>query len=280
MSGNKLNPSKNNESHPHQPINPKMRSIILSCSFLLILAGSLLLNLQSVAIQEIPLNASIMVLLFFFAVICILSLSLLTWSYFTRTVYLKEGPALVPERWGEVINDISLSNREQISYNKVALQKLIESVNNSEKKYDELLSSFLLLQKNLSERDAEIKRLKQGHDFVIFKKFLSRFVKIDRSLCEMSNQESEEFSAKELNFLIMLMADALEECGVQKTTIDIGTDYRTCGAEVADNPDVVENHEGADDFGIISVKSPAYVLPGEGPATVLSPAKVTINRKK
>ena len=55
------------------------------------------------------------------------------------------------------------------------------------------MESFTVLQTTLDSRDKEIQRLKKGYDSEIFRKFLGRFIRVDKALCE------ELYSAKTEN---------------------------------------------------------------------------------
>lgn len=93
----------------------------------------------------------------------------------------------------------------------------------------ELLQAFTTLQTALNEKDAEIKRLKKGYDEEIFRRFLRRFIKLDKSFKEeiSDHPSDDEQGRRTLKQLQIELGFALEECGVSKFSPKIGSNFRT-----------------------------------------------------
>lgn len=207
-----------------------------------------------------------------------ISLLGLFWMYFTRSVYLKDGPALVPEKWGAIIAELTDRSEQTRLHVKQSLAEIEVRVDIQAQKSDALLESFLTLQNALSAKDSEIDRLRKGHDAKVFKAFLNRFIRVDRALAELKEELASEGHEKNYNYLYRIMQDALEECGVERRLPEIGSDFRDAGASVADDPMVKQCDDVADDFKIAEVNTPAYIIEGQGGVEVIVPAKVTIFR--
>ena len=244
--------------------------------------SSIIINITFLISDERPpeTNTSVQNWLLVFGLLIVTagSLTFSFWCYYARSVHLKDGPALVPEKWSVVLYDLL---RHWNLYQKQS-QTLLEKVSADSKKQgnqaDELLNSFLTLQEALSTRDAEISRLRQGYDAKIYKRFLQRFIRIDRSLREMVHEFEGEEGQKNYKYLSRLMEDALEECGVEPFLPEIGSDYRDAGPQVADDPKTVTTQEEAENFKILEVETAGYVINGEGETEVIVPSRVVILR--
>jgi hypothetical protein len=204
------------------------------------------------------------------------SLGISFWLYYIRSLYLKDGPALVPEKWGVLLADLThVTNQTNI--NTVEnLSSLIRESSHLSRKSEALLESFLTLQETISNRDEEIARLKKGYDSKIFKRFITRFIRVSIALHEVRREASDSDQAKNYKYLCRLIQSALEECGVEQLSPEIGVDYRQLGSEVDDDPKIIDTNDGSRNFLVASVESPSYMIEGEGDREIILPAKVTI----
>ncbi len=211
-------------------------------------------------------------------VVTSISLVISFWTYYVRSIYIKDGPALVPEKWGAIIGELIKSSEISDARFQKILGKVQKSSEEQSKKSNDLLESFLTLQNALNSKDDEIARLKKGYDAKIFKRFLMRFIRVDRSLGEMQEESENEKESKNYKYLSRIMQDALEECGVGRFTPEIGSDYRDAGPQIADDPTVLPADDESQDFKIAAVESVGYILEGEGDVEVVVPSKVSIFR--
>ncbi len=211
-------------------------------------------------------------------VVTSISLVISFWTYYVRSIYIKDGPALVPEKWGAIIGELIKSSQTSDTRFQKILGKVQKSSEEQSKKSNDLLESFLTLQNALNSKDDEIARLKKGYDAKIFKRFLMRFIRVDRSLGEMQEESENEKESKNYKYLSRIMQDALEECGVERFTPEIGSDYRDEGPQIADDPTVLPADDESQDFKIAVVESVGYILEGEGDVEVVVPSKVSIFR--
>lgn len=205
-----------------------------------------------------------------------LGLGISFWMYYARTVYLKNGPALVPERWGHILAELGHVTNQANMNTVESLTAVLKASNYQTEKSESLLESFLTLQQAISTRDDEISRLRKGHDAKIFKRFVSRFIRVSVALEEIREEAKDSDQAKNYKYLCRLIQNALEDCGVEQIRPEINSDYREAGPEIADDPTLITTNDSTLDFKIASVESPAYVIEGEGDREIIIQAKVSV----
>ena len=205
-----------------------------------------------------------------------ISLGVSFWLYYVRSVFLKDGPALVPEKWGVYLEKMRYVIGDSSSRTNESLSALVSASAHQTEKANSVLDSFLTLQEAISSRDDEIKRLRKGQDATVFKRFLARFIRVSTALEAIRKECAGTEQEKNYKYLCRLMEAALEECGLELWSPDIGSDYRELGEEVADDPDHVSTDDPSLNFKIASIDSPAYIVEGQGDREVIVQAKVTI----
>ena len=205
-----------------------------------------------------------------------ISLGVSFWLYYIRSVLLRDGPALVPEKWGVYLEKMRYVIGESNSRTAESLSALVSASAHQTEKADSVLDSFLTLQEAISSRDDEIKRLRKGQDATVFKRFMARFIRVSTVLEEIHQECAGSEQEKNYKYLCRLMEAALEECGLELWSPEIGSDYRELGEEVADDPNHVSTDDPSLDFRIASIDSPAYIVEGQGDREVIVQAKVTI----
>mgnify|MGYP006142916225 FL=1 len=203
-----------------------------------------------------------------------LSISISFYLYKWRKILLSNPNMVVPEEWakhlmamGNNINNINATVTK-------TLGSVKNETSNNTVKISQMTDTYMELQLALDEKDNEIKRLKKGYDAEIFKRFISRFVRIEQSLDDFISEEGEMES---YTFLKRLFEDAFEECGVYKFKPDIGEDYRKA-IGVADNPKKEKTTEPTQDFKIFEVIEEGYQVVNGDVTDVIIPAKVKIYR--
>lgn len=261
--------------------NPKPLSVIAVIGIAVAVAIfliSITLNVSLLSISDGSDNSSTLnwVVVIGSLLIGSVSLGISFWIYYARTIYLKEGPALVPERWGHILATLGHVT-EQSNHNTVeALTSVLKASEQQFEKSEGLLESFLTLQQAISARDDEIARLKKGYDTKVYKRFLNRFIRVSVSLEEIREEAKDSDQSKNYTYLCRLIQNALDDCGVEQVKPEINSDYREAGPEVADDPKLVSTEDPSLDFKIASVESPAYTVEGEGDREILIPAKVSV----
>ena len=198
------------------------------------------------------------------------------WLYYVRALVLKDGPALVPEKWGALLARLSYDTKKSRESIVGEIKHVLDGSQKQQNRVEELFESFLTLQQAISARDEEINRLKQGHDSKVFKRFLIRFIKVGVAITEVKNNTKDAEQLKNLTYVDRLIKNALEECGLVEIMPELAKDYRDFGLEVADGPNIIETDDENLNFKIASVQSPTYAIEGEGQNTVIIPSRVTI----
>jgi len=212
--------------------------------------------------------------------ISITSLILAVWLYYVRVVYLKNGPALVPEGWGEKLDRSTHSVEELRAHSSDLSQLLKHSTGLNKKSYEDLINNFSTLRDSLNAREKEIERLRSGYDNKIFKSFLRRFLRVDRAIKTSIPEDSDKENQKKYRYISRLMEDALDECGVEAIEPELGADFRDMGSEVSDDPKSKETSDPSMDFKISEIVSTGYKIVGQEVNEVIIPATVEIFRLK
>lgn len=268
---------------PHLTPNSGMVSIfkvLALASIVSLLVVSLLLNVSLLVVdsekprtdgfQEMVLLGSLLIVM--------VSLSVNFWLYYVRTMYLKDGPALVPEKWARTIVGLTKVIEKSNVATVQTLKSVSEASNFQTRKSEGLLESFLTMQSTIDNRDEEIARLRKGYDAKVFKRFIKGFIGVSIALEEIREEEKESDQHRNYKFLCRKIQNVLEDCGVENVFPETGADYRELGDEVEDDPDSVTTNSIELDYAVESVVSPAYVLVGEGDTDVIVPARVKIYR--
>ena len=131
----------------------------------------------------------------------------------------------------------------------------------------------MTLQGALDERENEIRRLKRGYDREIFRKFVTRFIRVDQTVEDF--QRAGLADENGLDQLRRLLGDAFAECSVERFRPEIGGDYRQ-EFRVADNPKKATAKNPEDEFRIIEVLESGYLIRNTEGNEILIPAKVKI----
>jgi len=105
---------------------------------------------------------------------------------------------------------------------------LNEGIGGARESSAQVLEAFTGLQDALSEKDKEIQRLRAGYDAEIYRRFLNRFLRLERTLNEEIEDASDESTEllELLKELRILLNDAFLDCGLEKFSPDIGAGIR------------------------------------------------------
>ena len=122
----------------------------------------------------------------------------------------------------------------------------------------EVLKAFTGLQKALNQKDAEIERLRGGYDNEVFRRFLSRFLKLEKIIGEdiedLASDDSK--TCETLTEIQTLLKDALAECGLESFSPELGASIRdTVGVE---NSKQLPAEHAEQVFTIAEVIEPAW----------------------
>jgi molecular chaperone GrpE (heat shock protein) len=156
-----------------------------------------------------------------------------------RRILTEEGAhVLMPEEHGQYLMDLDAKVQMLSDYIVGEMMPaLYRPLDDAQSKTADLQASFLTLQDSLDEKDREIRRLKSGYDLHVFRKFVSRFLRVGSALDDFL--VAEEPVRKNLAETKVLLDDALEECGIEPFSPEVGADYLEADG-VADDPYTVE----------------------------------------
>lgn len=180
---------------------------------------------------------------------------------------------VVPEQFGEWINGINTHITNLTDKLANGVNSVTQQSRDTNENVSNLAETFMSLQGGLDERDEEIRRLKRGYDAEIFRKFVTRFIRVDQIVEDLQGGEGAD--ANDLEHIRRLLEDAFAECGVESFQPDAGADYRKTDG-VADNPKSVQAENPEDAFKIIEVLESGYQIRTFEGSEVIIPAKVKI----
>ena len=169
------------------------------------------------------------ILLFIVTLLLAAAVALNLWLFKWRRLVGNDQLSIVPS---ELLNEVKAQKRALSdglnSFSKFADGSAQRS-NAIGARADELMEAFSVLQNALDGRDKEIKRLQRGYDNEIFRRFLSRFLRVDVALGVEIN-DARENGSKSLNALEdvrAILRDALEDCGVEEFSPELGESVKT-----------------------------------------------------
>ena len=216
--------------------------------------------------------------LFMMSFALLISVAVSFYLYRWRKILLAKQNLAIPEVFVGSVTGLN-KGVQQLSQALVThMQQLIQKNNSMETRIAEMTETFLTLQNSLDRKDLEIKRLKEGYDAGIFRKFLIRFVRVDQVIEDYKLEKPE--LAEDLNQIQRILVDAFEECNVERFSPEIGTDYRHSEG-VADNPRVIkpesEDHRA---YHITEILEDGYRLVLQDGFDIILPARVKIYGKQ
>lgn len=217
--------------------------------------------------SKLSLNIFIICLIMLLAIVFFISQA--RWHRLT----LKNLHALLPSQIATQTPVIDDGNSKTLTAFSSMSHELLTSQANVQSSLDRMIEIHTALQPKLDERDREIQRLRSGFEASLFKKFIRRFVRIDIGIHDRLKANIPP--ADSLPNLSRLMADALQECGVERFEPDIGSDYRYVEG-VADSPKSIQTNQEDMQFAIAEVVRAGYRFIENGTERIIIPAEVTI----
>lgn len=233
-------------------------------------------------IDAIPENSrsdvALVVLVLVLLVSTALNLFVIRWLWWGRKFHTH--PSEVPELLlGEVKNhnnDLRANFQSLSGDIETATKIQLEIAESANDTTENLASSFQVLRSALDDRDEEIKRLKEGYDLAIFRRFVIRFVRLDLALIdELANTGD----AGQLSDFRDLLLDALDECGVTPFFPEVGAEYRSSDG-VEDDPVFEPTDDIRQDGKISRVVRSGYLLENSETSEVVIPAKVAVFKQQ
>ena len=195
--------------------------------------------------------------------------------YKWRRILLTQPNLLVPEEWGSYLDAVGKSmGRLEASFAK-NISHIASETSESSARISNMTETYMSLQNTLDEKDSEIRRLKRGYDAEIFRKYLSRFIRIDQTIDDYMHINGSDSNM--LEQLKRLFEDALDECGVESFSPKVGEDYRRAFG-VADNPKKILTENLEEEFIIAEILESGYRLRNGDDYQIIIPSKVSIYR--
>ena len=156
----------------------------------------------------------------FLSVTNLISVGISFYLYRWRKLLLTRDEILVPEAWGRKLDGFSREIRAIVDAFNRNTKDLQTVSDNNTAKFDTMVETFMTLQSAVDERDNEIRRLKRGYDQQVFRRFLTRFVRVHQALRDALKSDTE--NAEDIETLRRLLEDALDECGVEVFQPELG----------------------------------------------------------
>ncbi len=212
--------------------------------------------------------------LIFLSAATLVSVSITFYLYKWRRILIGTPSRLVPEEWGKYLEKIGRDVTVLSGAINDRMGSLSQTTAHNSDQVTNMIETFMTLQNTIDEKDKEIKRLKQGYDAHVFRKFLNRFIRVNQFID--AHLQSKTDQSECLRKVKEAVEDALDECGVESFKPVLGEDYRRIEG-ISDNPETVTTEEKGDDFKITEVIEPGYRLRSGSSHEVLVPAKVRIS---
>jgi uncharacterized protein YukE len=232
-----------------------------------------LLSASPVATSTEPVSQWMPMTLTAMALALLVSTAISFYLYRWRKILLNQTHLVVPEQFGQwtlqLARDVNELSRALAASNKLVAQQSRDT----HRDVSNLSETFMTMQQALDEREREIQRLKRGYDAHVFRKFVSRFIRVDQAVEDF--QKAGSADANGLDQIRRLLEDAFAECDVERFQPEVGDDYREAFG-VADQPKTIEGENLDDAFKIAGVLESGYLIRSADSCEVVIPAKVTI----
>lgn len=207
-------------------------------------------------------NEGYFILVLLISLIALISVCISFYLYRWRRIVSQNNEIVVPETFKSWLDGTAGGVKQSITHFSSAViaqsaetKSTKEAVIALDHNIKNMIDTYMLLQKALDERDLEIKRLKNGYDADVFRKFLLRFTRAAQIIDDYIDRgDIDSNGLKEINDAFV---DALEECGVEVFSPNLGLDYRTADG-VSDNPKRVQTDKQEQHFLIKTVDDPGY----------------------
>ncbi len=215
------------------------------------------------------------------SLITLVSLSTSFWLYKWRRVVTAGKDIVVPEVFASQVNGIvqavSSSSSELgtvVNQQSGIVNQFSDSLKNLDESIKGMIDTYMSLQTALNQKDEEIARFKDGYDSKIFHNFLLRFTRVDQVIQEYLKDEKIDLDG--LKDIHEVMEDALEECGVELFSPNIGESYLDLDG-IAGNPKKIDTKDENQNLTICEVIKAGYrrKLPNSK-FEVITQAKVSI----
>jgi hypothetical protein len=190
-----------------------------------------------------------------------------------KSLIKSDSVALVPEKWGLVIDHLTHAYNENSKIMAGWLEQTAERTHQNTNQLSSLVDSLLTMKSAIEERDAEIKRLRQGYDYSILKRYYTRLIRLHRTSQEITLERPED---TDVNVLHRLMEDLLEDAEIEVYVPELNSDSRTLGDLIDDDVKHRESDKDELEHLVSEVIAPGYVVSNGSARQVLKPAKIGV----
>ena len=178
-------------------------------------------------------NATLLILMLVFSFVALIvsiwvNVFLLKW----RRAVTASDVSIVPSELLDVVdaqtNAFHGLAKQQSRASEALVRRIQEESTETRTSFAELLRAFTALQKALSEKDAEIQRLRGGYDAEIYRRFLARFIRLEKVIAEdlAAMVDADGDARQALEDVKHLLEDALAECGLETFSPEVGESVR------------------------------------------------------
>ncbi len=216
--------------------------------------------------------SALLISIILLSITCLISVAISFYLYRWRKILISQPNSLVPEEWGKYLRNVGDGLGGLASATDKNLKNLISSNTDLSARISNMTNTYMDLQAVLDEKDKEIKRLKNGYDAEIFRKYIARFARVEQTLSDLLNDSPQDSN---LIMLERLFEDAFAECGVEKYQPELGSDYRTARG-VSDRPKEKITSDPALEFKISEIIEAGYELMSGIESITIIPSKVRI----
>jgi len=207
------------------------------------------------------------------AIALLISSAISFYLYRWRKILLSNPHMVVPEQLGEWTGELTRHIDHLTEAVSTNLKESARLGRQTEQGVNNLSETFMTMQQALDEREREIQRLKRGYDSEIFRKFVTRFIRVDQAVEDF--QRSGSADEAELGQIRRLLEDAFSECNVECFQPELGSDYREA-IGVADQPKIATTDKPEDNFMIAEILESGYLIRSAEDSEVIKTSKVRI----
>lgn len=198
--------------------------------------------------------------------------------------------------WGRSLSDKQAStalDKSPLELNQLQWEDLSKKLNQFEENLSkskqenfelikEIKEYLFILTKNVSKKDEDIKRLREGYDIKIFKRIANHFFSVYRMVEEdlefYIKKENQDF-IKLLKNLKSALREAFLDCGLEEFSPQKGEKYQKAFG-VSGNTVNIETEIESEDMKITEIKNTGFKIKNDYGYEIIKPAVVAIYKYK
>ncbi|MDB4277269.1 hypothetical protein N9892_01070, partial [bacterium] len=180
---------------------------------------------------------------------------------------------------GQELGKIKEFNQNAVKQTVEQTNRVLTEIANQSKGHgegiDEMMESFLSLNKKIKEQDKEITRYKEGYDTQSIKSSLAGYIKVRDRL--QNYADNEKTSADNLEKLLIIIESAIDNLGASEINVTIGDDfYSDKYVGLTDDPVIIGTSDPEKHHLIESIVKKGYEIIGPERNTTIRSAKLKI----